>query len=71
MKKLLKFLLVTLLVLTLEGLYFEFVFSREFDFGIGQILTIFASLLGLWYIFFTSDFVMDLLKLNNKQNNNQ
>lgn len=70
MKKLTKFLITTAIVVVLESLYFEFVFSRDFNFLGSTILSIASALLGFWYIMYTADFVMDILKLKNKQENN-
>ena len=70
MTKLTKFLVITAIVVVLESLYFEFVFSRDFNFFGSTILSIASALLGFWYIMYTADFVMDILKLKNKQENN-
>lgn len=70
MTKLTKFLVITAIVVVLESLYFEFVFSRDFNFFGSTILSITSALLGFWYIMYTADFVMDILKLKNKQENN-
>jgi hypothetical protein len=67
--KLTKFLIVTAAVVILESLYFEFVFSRDFDFFGSTILTIASAILGFWYIMYASDFAMEVLKLKNKPEN--
>lgn len=70
MRKLTKFLIITAIVVVLEGLYFEFVVSRNFNIFGSTTLSVCAVILGLWYISYTTDFVMDILKLKNKQENN-
>ena len=70
MSKLAKFFIITAIVVVLESLYFEFVVSRNFTYFGSTILSILAGMLGMWYIFYTVDFVMDILKLKNKQENN-
>jgi hypothetical protein len=67
MTKLAKFLLITLSVIILEGLYFEYVISRELipDL-ISGILTIGAIFLFIGYCYYTYKLLIDVLKINKQ-----
>lgn len=67
MTKLAKFLVITLLVIILEGLYFEYVISRELISDlISGILTIGAIFLFIGYCYYAYKLLIDILKINKQ-----
>lgn len=68
MKKTIKFILITFVVITLETLYFEFTISREINLWLGSVLSILSMFLLLGYGYYIYKLLIDVLKIKNNQN---
>lgn len=66
MKQFSIWLIVTVVTLTIFGSYFEFVISRECDFGIVVVATLIIPIIAIAYLHYTLKQLTKYLKIKNK-----
>lgn len=66
MVKTIKFILITALVIIIQSLYFEYVFSREVNDFLGIACAIGSTCIFLGYAYYIYNLLTDVLKINSK-----